>query len=377
MNLNLKNVQISGIRKFYNEVKKIDGAISLTLGQPDFPVPKVVKEALINAVNEDKTVYTENAGILPLRKEISQYLMKRGIDYSADEICITVGGSEAIFTILTALINEGDNVLIPTPAYPAYENIVNILGGNVVSYGLNDDFSINIENLKVLIKENQIKVLVLSLPSNPLGTILTKEEKDELIKIIANNNIFVVTDEIYESLIYEEYYSVAEEKEILDKVIYISGFSKMFSMTGLRVGYFAAQKHLMDEIMKVHQYNVSCATSICQWAALEGLRNGLDDVENMRNVLRERKDYVISELRNMGLEVNEPKGAFYVFPSIKKFNMSSEEFCLKLLNEEKIACVPGSSFGIGGEGYIRISYCYSMEELKKALLGLKKFINKI
>lgn len=377
MNLNLKNVQISGIRKFYNEVKKIDGAISLTLGQPDFPVPKVVKEALINAVNEDKTVYTENAGILPLRKEISQYLMKRGIDYSADEICITVGGSEAIFTILTALINEGDNVLIPTPAYPAYENIVNILGGNVVSYGLNDDFSINIENLKALIKENQIKVLVLSLPSNPLGTILTKEEKDELIKIIANNNIFVVTDEIYESLIYEEYYSVAEEKEILDKVIYISGFSKMFSMTGLRVGYFAAQKQLMDEIMKVHQYNVSCATSICQWAALEGLRNGLDDVENMRNVLRERKDYVISELRNMGLEVNEPKGAFYVFPSIKKFNMFSEEFCLKLLNEEKIACVPGSSFGIGGEGYIRISYCYSMEELKKALLGLKKFINKI
>lgn len=377
MNLNLKNVQISGIRKFYNEVKKINGAISLTLGQPDFPVPKVVKEALINAVNEDKTVYTENAGILPLRKEISQYLMKRGIDYSADEICITVGGSEAIFTILTALINEGDNVLIPTPAYPAYENIVNILGGNVVSYGLNDDFSINIENLKALIKENQIKVLVLSLPSNPLGTILTKEEKDELIKIIANNNIFVVTDEIYESLIYEEYYSVAEEKEILDKVIYISGFSKMFSMTGLRVGYFAAQKQLMDEIMKVHQYNVSCATSICQWAALEGLRNGLDDVENMRNVLRERKDYVISELRNMGLEVNEPKGAFYVFPSIKKFNMSSEEFCLKLLNEEKIACVPGSSFGIGGEGYIRISYCYSMEELKKALLGLKKFINKI
>lgn len=377
MNLNLKNVKISGIRKFYNEVKKIDGAISLTLGQPDFPVPKVVKEALINAVNEDKTVYTENAGILPLRKEISQYLMKRGIDYSADEICITVGGSEAIFTILTALINEGDNVLIPTPAYPAYENIVNILGGNVVSYGLNDDFSINIENLKALIKENQIKVLVLSLPSNPLGTILTKEEKDELIKIIANNNIFVVTDEIYESLIYEEYYSVAEEKEILDKVIYISGFSKMFSMTGLRVGYFAAQKQLMDEIMKVHQYNVSCATSICQWAALEGLRNGLDDVENMRNVLRERKDYVISELRNMGLEVNEPKGAFYVFPSIKKFNMSSEEFCLKLLNEEKIACVPGSSFGIGGEGYIRISYCYSMEELKKALLGLKKFINKI
>ena len=350
MNLNLENVQISGIRKFYNEVKKIDGAISLTLGQPDFSVPKVVKEALINAVNEDKTVYTENAGILPLRKEISKYLMNKGIDYSADEICITVGGSEAIFTIFTALINRGDNVLIPTPAYPAYENIVNILGGNVVSYGLNDDFSINIESLKALIKENEIKVLVLSLPSNPLGTILTKEEKEDLIKIINDNNILVVTDEIYESLIYEDYYSVAQHKDILDKVIYISGFSKMFSMTGLRVGYFAAEKKLMDEIMKVHQYNVSCAASICQWAALEGLKNGLHDVEHMRNVFSERKDYVITELRNMGLEVNEPKGAFYVFPSIKKFNMSSEEFCLRLLSEEKIACVPGSAFGTGGEG---------------------------
>lgn len=377
MNLNLENVQISGIRKFYNEVKKIDGAISLTLGQPDFSVPKVVKEALINAVNEDKTVYTENAGILPLRKEISKYLMNKGIDYSADEICITVGGSEAIFTIFTALINRGDNVLIPTPAYPAYENIVNILGGNVVSYGLNDDFSINIESLKALIKENEIKVLVLSLPSNPLGTILTKEEKEDLIKIINDNNILVVTDEIYEYLIYEDYYSVAQHKDILDKVIYISGFSKMFSMTGLRVGYFAAEKKLMDEIMKVHQYNVSCAASICQWAALEGLKNGLHDVEHMRNVFSERKDYVITELRNMGLEVNEPKGAFYVFPSIKKFNMSSEEFCLRLLSEEKIACVPGSAFGTGGEGYIRISYCYSMEELKKALLGLEKFINKL
>ena len=224
MNLNLENVQISGIRKFYNEVKKIDGAISLTLGQPDFPVPKVVKEALINAVNEDKTVYTENSGILPLRKEISKYLMNKGIDYSADEICITVGGSEAIFTIFTALINRGDNVLIPTPAYPAYENIVNILGGNVVSYGLNDDFSINIESLKALIKENEIKVLVLSLPSNPLGTILTKEEKEDLIKIINDNNILVVTDEIYESLIYEDYYSVEQHKDILDKVIYIIVF---------------------------------------------------------------------------------------------------------------------------------------------------------
>ena len=280
-------------------------------------------------------------------------------------------------------------VLILCKNMKNYEPIV-ICGGDTLSnvfkengiesYSMNfsiKNINYTLSQIKRIIKENEIKVLVLSLPSNPLGTILTKEEKEDLIKIINDNNILVVTDEIYESLIYEDYYSVAQHKDILDKVIYISGFSKMFSMTGLRVGYFAAEKKLMDEIMKVHQYNVSCAASICQWAALEGLKNGLHDVEHMRNVFSERKDYVITELRNMGLEVNEPKGAFYVFPSIKKFNMSSEEFCLRLLSEEKIACVPGSAFGTGGEGYIRISYCYSMEELKKALLGLEKFINKL
>lgn len=375
MNSNLKNVQISGIRKFYNEVKKVNGAISLTLGQPDFPVPNVIKEALIDAINENKTVYTENAGILPLRQEISKYLSTKNINYSSDEICITVGGSEALFSVFAALINKNDKVLIGTPAYPAYENIVNILGGTVVNYSLKDDFSINLEEIKNIISKEEIKVLVLSLPSNPMGTILSKEEKQELVKIIKDNEIIVLTDEIYESLIYDKYYSVAQEKDVLDKIVYISGFSKMFSMTGLRVGYYCAKKQLMDEIMKVHQYNVSCATSICQWGAYEGLRNGLDDLQHMKDVFNERKEYVVNELRDIGLEVNEPKGAFYVFPSIKKYKISSEEFCLRLLNEYKIACVPGSAFGIGGEGYIRISYCYSMEELEKALRGLRMFIS--
>lgn len=377
MNKNLNNVQISGIRKFYNEVNKVPGAISLTLGQPDFNTPDVIKKALIEAINSNKTVYTENAGILPLREEISKYLYNRKIEYKSDDICVTVGGSEALFSVFTALINSGDKVLISTPAYPAYENIVKILGGKVINYKLNDDFTININDIKKKIVEENIKYLVLSLPSNPLGTILNKDERDKLINIIKENNIIVITDEIYEALIYDDYYSVAQESSILEKIVYISGFSKMFSMTGLRVGYVAAKDKIMNEIMKVHQYNVSCATSICQYAVCEGLKYGTKEVLAMKEVFRERKELVVKALRECGLEVVDPKGAFYVFPSIKKFKMSSEEFCLRLLNEEKIACVPGSAFGAGGEGYIRISYCYSKEELIKAINGIKRFVNRL
>lgn len=376
MNKNLVKVEMSGIRKFSNKVKNIDGAISLTLGQPDFNVPDVVRDGLLKAIKNNNTVYTENAGILPLRDEITKYLGKRNIKYSADEICITVGGSEALFSIFTALINAGDKVLIPDPAYPAYESIVKILGGEVIRYSLNNDFTINVEEIKNAV-ESGVKYLVLSLPSNPTGSILSKKERDELAEIIRGNEVVVVTDEIYEALIYGEYYSVAQDEELLDKIIYVSGFSKMFSMTGLRVGYFAAKNNLMEQIMKVHQYNVSCAASICQYAVVEGLKKGLDDVEKMREVFDMRKNYVVGELKKMGLEVVEPKGAFYVFPSIKKFGMSSEKFCEKLLYDYKVACVPGSAFGEGGEGYIRISYCYSTEELKESLSRLRTFIKSL
>lgn len=376
MNKNLVNVEMSGIRKFSNKVKNIDGAISLTLGQPDFNVPDVVRDGLLKAIKNNNTVYTENAGILPLRDEITKYLGKRNIKYSADEICITVGGSEALFSIFTALINAGDKVLIPDPAYPAYESIVKILGGEVIRYSLNNDFTINVEEIKNAV-ESGVKYLVLSLPSNPTGSILSKKERDELAEIIRGNEVVVVTDEIYEALIYGEYYSVAQDEELLDKIIYVSGFSKMFSMTGLRVGYFAAKNNLMEQIMKVHQYNVSCAASIFQYAVVEGLKKGLDDVEKMREVFDMRKNYVVGELKKMGLEVVEPKGAFYVFPSIKKFGMSSEKFCEKLLYDYKVACVPGSAFGEGGEGYIRISYCYSTEELKESLSRLRTFIKSL
>ena len=365
MNVNMKNVKISGIRKFYNEVQKVDGAISLTLGQPDFELPKAIKDGLIKAINENKTTYTSNLGIDELRNEISKYLNTKDISYNANEICITVGGSEALFNIFTALINKNDKVLIPTPAYPAYESIVAILGGEVVNYSLDEQFNINIDDIKNKIKDMNIKYLVLSLPSNPTGAVLSKEEKEKLVRVIKDNDVIVITDEIYEALCYEEYYSVAQCKEIKEKIIYVGGFSKMFSMTGLRVGYYACSEYLMNEIIKVHQYNVSCAPSICQWAVYDGFKYGLNDVEYMKRIFSKRKDFVVNRLKEIGLDVVIPKGAFYVFPSIKKYNMSSEEFALRLLHEEKVACVPGTAFGNGGEGYLRLSYCYSDEELNR------------
>ena len=377
MNVNMKNVKISGIRKFYNEVQKVDGAISLTLGQPDFELPKAIKDGLIKAINENKTTYTSNLGIDELRNEISKYLNTKDISYNANEICITVGGSEALFNIFTALINKNDKVLIPTPAYPAYESIVAILGGEVVNYSLDEQFNINIDDIENKIKDMNIKYLVLSLPSNPTGAVLSKEEKEKLVRVIKDNDVIIITDEIYEALCYEEYYSVAQCKEIKEKIIYVGGFSKMFSMTGLRVGYYACSEYLMNEIIKVHQYNVSCAPSICQWAVYDGFKYGLNDVEYMKRIFSKRKDFVVNRLKEIGLDVVIPKGAFYVFPSIKKYNMSSEEFALRLLHEEKVACVPGTAFGNGGEGYLRLSYCYSDEELNESLNRLEKFIKKL
>ncbi|GAA0075785.1 aminotransferase class I/II-fold pyridoxal phosphate-dependent enzyme [Clostridium sp. CTA-5] len=374
MNKRVKNVQISGIRRFYEKVQKVEGAISLTLGQPDFNVPENIKKSMIKSIEENKTTYTSNAGIEELREEISKYLRKFNINYNKDEICITVGGSEGLYIVLSALINEGDKILIPSPAYPAYESISNIIGANIINYSLNEDFTLNIDEIKKKIDEQNIKYLLLSFPSNPTGAILSKEQRDDLINLIKENDIIVITDEMYSAIIFDEYYSVAQSDEIKEKVIYVSGFSKIFSMTGLRIGYFACSDKLMKELIKVHQYAVSCATSISQWGALEGLKSCLEDVEKMKNTFEKRKNYCIKRLNEIGIDVVNPKGAFYIFPSIKKFNMSSEEFCTRLLREGKVACVPGSAFGELGEGYMRISYCYSDDVLTEAFNRLENFI---
>lgn len=375
MNKNVMDIEISGIRKFYNEVLNYPEAISLTLGQPDFKVPKKVKEAMIRAIEEDKTTYTSNAGIVVLREEISNLLRNNfNIDFNRDEIIVTVGGSEGLYASMTAVLNPKDKVLIPSIAYPAYESISKILGCEVITYDLNEDFSVNVDSLKEGIKKGG-KLLVLSYPSNPTGALLSKEGRDSLINIIKEEDILVLTDEIYSSLCFEEeYYSVAQCKDIKDKIIYVSGFSKMFSMTGLRIGYVACSKNIYDQVIKVHQYNSSCATSISQWGALEGLKSCMNDVENMKESFKERMNFTYERLKSMGLDVVKPKGAFYIYPNISKFKLTSEEFCHRLLKEGKVACVPGDAFGKGGEGYIRISYCYSKDEIERALDKLEAFV---
>ncbi|ACD51821.1 aminotransferase class I/II-fold pyridoxal phosphate-dependent enzyme [Clostridium botulinum] len=377
MNNRVKKIQISGIRRFYEKVQKVEDAISLTIGQPDFNVPIHIKKAMIDAIEKNKTTYTSNNGIEPLREEISNYLKRFNINYDKEEICITVGGSEGLYSVLSAVINEGEKILIPSPAYPAYESISNIIGAQIVTYSLNYDFTLNIDELKIKIDKENIKYLLISFPSNPTGAILSKENRDELIKLIKEKDIIVITDEMYSAIIFDEYYSVAQDDEVLEKVIYVSGFSKIFSMTGLRIGYVACKSEFMKEIMKVHQYAVSCAPSIAQWGVLEGLKKSLDDVEDMKKSFELRKEYCIKRLKDMNIDTIEPKGAFYIFPSIKKFNMTSEEFCTRLLNEEKLACVPGDAFGKLGEGYMRISYCYSQEILCQAFDRLEKFIKRL
>lgn len=373
---NVQNIEISGIRKFFNKVSKVDGAVSLTLGQPDFSVPERIKKAMINAIDENRTGYTSNAGIEELRIAISNYLSKHfNINFDKDEICLTIGGSEGLLSTFTALINSGDKVLIPTPAYPAYESCVKLLGGEVLNYYLKEDFSIDFNKLEEIILKESPKIMVLSYPCNPTGAVLSKEDRDKLYTLIKDKDIIIISDEIYSSLVFEdEYYSITQYEDIKDKIVLVSGFSKMFSMTGLRLGYICASPALMENIIKVHQYNVSCAPSIVQWGAYEGIKNCLDDVEHMKSEFIKRRDYLYKKLLSLGFQVNLPKGAFYIFPSIKNFNMSSDEFCERALHEAKVAMVPGSAFGSGGEGYIRISYSYSMEELQEALERIEKWI---
>ncbi|EJO5348704.1 aminotransferase class I/II-fold pyridoxal phosphate-dependent enzyme [Clostridium botulinum] len=374
----VQNIEISGIRKFYNKVSNYKDAISLTLGQPDFKVPNRIKEELINALKEDKTTYTSNAGLKDLRSEIGKYLKTMDINYNPEEICITVGGSEGLMCVFSTLLNEGDKILIPTPAYPAYENCIKLLGGKLVNYTLLEDFSIDFSALENTIKNEKPKAMVLSYPSNPTGAILSKEDSYKLYKIIKENNIIVISDEIYSSLCFEDkYYSIAQYDDIKEKIILVSGFSKMFSMTGLRIGYVCANDEFINSIIKVHQYNVSCAPSICQWGAYAGLKYCMEDVAYMKEEFMKRRDFVYNRLKYMGIDTYLPKGAFYIFPSIKKYNMTSEEFCERLLKEAKVAVVPGSAFGKMGEGYIRISYAYSMEELNEALNRMEAWLNKI
>jgi len=375
---NVQKIQISGIRRFFNKVAQYPDAISLTVGQPDFKVPEKIKKATIAAIEKDLTGYTSNIGIAELRTAISSYLNGYDISYSADETCITVGGSEGILAVMMALVNPNDKVLIPSIAYPAYESCVKLIGGEAIGYPLKSDFSIDFEALEELIQIKKPKILVVSYPSNPTGDTLSKDNRNRMFRLIKEENIIVLSDEMYSALTFEdEYYSLAQIAELRERVILVGGFSKTFSMTGLRIGYVCAAGPIMEQILKVHQYNVTCAPSIVQWGAYEGITSCLSEAEEMRQEFIKRRDYVYDRLVALGFQVNYPKGAFYIFPSIKSFGINSEEFCERLLREGQVAVVPGTAFGEGGEGYIRISFAYSMQQLEEGLNRLEKWLKTI
>ena len=376
----VRDLKPSGIRKFFDIAVKKKNVISLGVGEPDFITPWHIREEAINAIERGKTFYTGNKGLLELRQGICNYYKRRfNVEYDPEDNCIvTVGGSEAIDIALRTLIREGDEVILPTPAYVAYAAIIEMAGARVVELELKEEegFKVTPEALKSVLTPNS-KAIILNYPGNPTGGIMTKDDYAKIVPLINESGIFVLTDEIYAELTYEgKHCSIAEFGEIKDRTIVINGFSKSYSMTGYRVGYILAHKDLIDMILKIHQYVIMCASTPCQYAAVEAINNGDKDVEEMFLSFKQRRNYIVKELNRIGLKTHMPQGAFYVFPSIKRTGLSSEEFCNKLLEEENLAVVPGDAFGRAGEGFVRISYAYSLDQIKKAIEKLESFLKK-
>ena len=325
-----------------------------------------------------KTFYTGNRGLLKLREGICNYYQRRfGIAYDPEEnVIVTVGGSEAIDLVLRTIIQPGDEVILPTPAYVAYAAIIEMAGAKVAEVELKeeDDFKLTPEALRSVLHPHT-KAVILNFPGNPTGGVMTREDYEKIVPILKESGIFAVTDEIYAELTYEQKHcSIAEFEEIKDRVIVINGFSKAYSMTGYRMGYILAHKELIDMILKIHQYTIMCATTPCQYAAIEAVNNGDKDIGEMFIGFKQRRNYVVKELNRIGLQTHMPQGAFYVFPSIQCTGMTSEEFCETLLEEQNLALVPGNAFGEAGEGFVRLSYAYSLDELKEALRRLELFL---
>lgn len=374
-------IQPSGIRKFFDIVSEMKDAISLGVGEPDFDTPWHIREEGIYSLERGRTFYTSNAGLKELKEEISKYLERRfELKYNPNsEIYVTVGGSEAIDGALRAMLDSGDEVIIPQPCYVSYEPCVILADGVPVIVELKEEneFKLKKEQLEAVITD-KTKILVMPFPNNPTGAIMTKEDLEEIVQVVLEHDLFVISDEIYSELTYgSNHVSIASFPHMKERTIVINGFSKSYAMTGWRLGYACAPKVIMDQMLKIHQYAIMCAPTTSQYAAVEALRNGDEDVENMRNAYDRRRKFLVKALRDIGLNCFEPFGAFYVFPSIKEFKMSSEEFAEALLNEEKLAVVPGTAFGSCGEGFLRISYAYSIEDLKSALERMEHFIGRL
>ena len=375
------NLPPSGIRKFFDVVNEMDDAISLGVGEPDFDTPWHIREEGIYSLEKGRTFYTSNSGLKDLKVEICNYL-KRRCDVLYDpnsEVLVTVGGSEAIDLALRAMLEPGDEVLIPQPSYVSYVPCTILANGTPVVIELEekDDFRLTPEKLLEKITPKS-KILVLPFPNNPTGAIMEREDLEKIAKIVEEKDLFVISDEIYCELTYSgRHVTIASLPGMRERTVLINGFSKSYAMTGWRLGYAAAPREILQQMLKIHQYAIMCAPTTSQYAAISALRNGDEDVEQMREAYSQRRRYLVHALREMGLDCFEPYGAFYVFPSIKKFGMTSDEFATRLLQEEKVAVVPGTAFGDCGEGFLRISYAYSLESLKVALDRIRRFVERL
>ena len=377
----VEKLKPSGIRKFFDLVSEMKDAISLGVGEPDFDTPWHIRDEGIFALERGKTFYTSNTGLKELRKEICSYLLRRQqLEYNPDkEILVTVGGSEAIDIGLRALINPGDEVIIPQPSYVSYEPCAILAGAKPVIINLKaeNEFRLTADELKNAITP-KTKVLILPFPNNPTGAIMERKDLEEIAGVIIEHDIYVMSDEIYAELTYKgEHLSIASLEGMKERTILINGFSKAYAMTGWRLGYACASERIIKQMTKIHQFAIMCAPTTSQYAAIEALKNGDDDVKEMKQAYNQRRRFLVNAFKEMGLNCFEPFGAFYVFPCIKEFKMTSEEFATKFLEEEKVAVVPGNAFGESGEGYVRISYAYSLDNLKTAIERLKKFIEKL
>ncbi len=369
----------SGIRKFFDLLNdpSMKDVVGLTVGQPDFVTPDHIRAAGIKSLEEGKTSYTGNAGTPELREEISKYLTRRfGLNYAPAETIVTVGGSEAIDLAIRAVVEPGDEVIVPTPCFVCYEPIVKMSGGTpvIVETKFEDNFKLTPEALRAAITP-RTKMLVLAYPNNPTGAILTKEELEGIADVLRGTNIVVLSDEIYAELTYgRKHCSIASLEGMQERTIIASGFSKAYAMTGWRMGFLAAPAPITEQMLKIHQYAIMCAPTTSQYAAVEALRNGDDDIRMMAEDYDRRRKYILKGLRDIGIECFEPEGAFYIFPYIGKYGLTSDEFCNRLLYEHKCAIVPGTAFGESGEGFARISYAYSVEHITKALERIEAFV---
>ncbi len=373
----VKNIQISGIRRFFNMISEYENVISLSLGQPDFPTPEHVKQAGVQGILDNFTTYTHNAGYLELREAAAQFVKtKYNLEYNpTNEVIVTIGASQAIDCTFRTILDQDCEVILPGPVYPGYEPIIRLCGAKPIHVDTrHNDFKLTAELIEPFLTD-RTRCIVLPYPSNPTGVTLSRSELEEIATLVKDREIFILSDEIYSELVFEgTHLSIATLPGMREKTIVINGLSKSHSMTGWRVGFLFAPEKIAKHLLKVHQYNVSCATTISQKAAFEALTKGQDDAIMMKDIYKERMEYVYGRLVQMGIETVKPNGAFYFFPSIEKFGLSSFDFSVGLLKEARVAVVPGDAFSEFGEGYVRISYAYSMDILKEALDRMETYL---